>query len=496
MAITSLIVANRGEIAIRIARAAADLGLEAVAVYSEDDAPSLHRYQADRAHPLTGVGPGAYLDIDAIVAAATELGCDAVHPGYGFLAENGELARRCEAAGLTFVGPTVNNLELFGDKGRARQAAIDADVPVLAGTQTPVTVGEAEAFLAELGAGGAVMIKAVAGGGGRGTRAVDGPAEAAATFERCRREAELAFGDGSLYVEELIPRARHVEVQIVGDGADHRFAFRPRAERSHHPSGPGAAGVPHRRRRHQHRLPPRRPRPSRAGGGTGPHPIRRRPRRRPCRTEPGPGPAPRRHHPGGRRRAGGGPGGRRGSGAGRRPSRRQRSAVVVRPRTDDQGSVVGHQRDPRHRRWQRDHGPGHAKRCGCRDPGPHSGNGGGRARGRGRRGGGGGGPGGPRGHEDGACRHRPRDRCGAPRQRLAGGGDAPGLPPGVRGGGRGQHRRRRRRRSRRSRPHPGRSGRAVPAQGVHPRRETARCGGPARPFSTRWWPRATSGPGP
>ena len=139
MPIRSLLIANRGEIAIRIARAAADLGIGSVAVYSQDDAESLHTRIADEAVALDARGVPAYLDIEAIVAAAVAAGCDAVHPGYGFLAENAALARACAHAGITFVGPSIANLELFGDKGRARAAAADSDVPTIPGIDGAVT---------------------------------------------------------------------------------------------------------------------------------------------------------------------------------------------------------------------------------------------------------------------------------------------------------------------------------------------------------------------
>ena len=217
MSFTSLLVANRGEIAIRIIRAAADLGIRTVAVYSQDDAESLHTRVADEARLLEGRGAMAYLDMDGVIAAATEAGSDAVHPGYGFLAENAEFARRCEAAGMTFVGPNVEHLELFGDKARAREAAAAADVPTLRGLDHAVSVDEAREFLESLGPEGAMMIKAIAGGGGRGTRQVTDAADLEATYERCQSEANAAFGNGDVYVEEFIPRARHIEVQILGD---------------------------------------------------------------------------------------------------------------------------------------------------------------------------------------------------------------------------------------------------------------------------------------
>lgn len=213
-----LLIANRGEIAIRIARTAAEMGIETLAVYSGDDAASLHIRKADQARQLTGTGPAAYLDVKEIIAAAREGGCDAVHPGYGFLSENAAFARACAEAGLIFIGPSPETLELFGDKGRARALAARCDVPVLAGTEGGVTLAAARAFLEGLGEGGAIMIKAVAGGGGRGMRPARSPDELSEAFARCASEAQAAFGDGSLYVEEFLPRARHVEVQIVGDG--------------------------------------------------------------------------------------------------------------------------------------------------------------------------------------------------------------------------------------------------------------------------------------
>ena len=213
-----LLIANRGEIAIRIARTAAEMGIETLAIYSGDDAASLHIRKADQARQLTGTGPAAYLDVKEIIAAAREGGCDAVHPGYGFLSENAAFARACAEAGLIFIGPSPETLELFGDKGRARDLAARCDVPVLAGTEGGVTLAAARAFLEGLGEGGAIMIKAVAGGGGRGMRPARSPDELSEAFARCASEAQAAFGDRSLYVEEFLPRARHVEVQIVGDG--------------------------------------------------------------------------------------------------------------------------------------------------------------------------------------------------------------------------------------------------------------------------------------
>ncbi len=214
MPVSKLLIANRGEIAIRIARAAGDLGIPTVAVYSVDDANSLHLRMADQAHSLPNSGVAAYLDQDAIIAAAHDTGCDAIHPGYGFLAERADFARACSAAGLIFVGPSPDHLDLFGDKARARQAAIAADVPVIAGMDRAVTLQEARAFLADHGA---IIIKAIAGGGGRGTRAVTSADDLESAFRRCQSEAKAAFGREDVYVERFIQRARHVEVQILGD---------------------------------------------------------------------------------------------------------------------------------------------------------------------------------------------------------------------------------------------------------------------------------------
>ena len=217
MPIESLLVANRGEIAIRVMRAAGELGIRTVAVHSEDDANNLHTRKADAVRPLEGRGVAPYLDIDQLVAAARQAGCDAVHPGYGFLAESAAFARACEEAGLTFVGPGPGTLDLFGAKTQARALAQEHDVPVVPGLSHAVTVEEAQAFFADLPEGAGMLIKAVAGGGGRGMRTVAEASEIEAAFERCGSEAEQAFGDARLYVERWIPRARHIEVQIAGD---------------------------------------------------------------------------------------------------------------------------------------------------------------------------------------------------------------------------------------------------------------------------------------
>ncbi len=219
MTFSSILIANRGEIAIRIARAATDLGVRSVAVYSEDDGRSLHTRTADEAFPLPGPGVPAYLDIEGILRTAKLARCDAIHPGYGFLAESAAFARRCQEEGLTFIGPSVKMLELFGDKGRARMAATAADVPIMRGINKAVSIEDARNFFAGLGPDCSMMIKAVAGGGGRGSRVVTRIDAIEALYERCRSEAFSAFGNGGLYVEELMPFARHVEVQILGDSS-------------------------------------------------------------------------------------------------------------------------------------------------------------------------------------------------------------------------------------------------------------------------------------
>ncbi|MGI5201784.1 carboxyl transferase domain-containing protein [Spirillospora sp. CA-108201] len=211
-----ILVANRGEIALRVVRAASELGLRTVAVRTRDDAASAHTRRADETRVLPGEGAAGYLDADALVAAAKDAGADAVHPGYGFLSENAGFAAACAAAGLAFVGPRPELLELFGDKTRARGLARDAGVPVTPGTPGAASLAEAEAFAREHGT---VVIKALAGGGGRGMRVVSGPAAVPDAYERCRSEALASFGGGELYAEKHVPGARHIEVQVAGDGS-------------------------------------------------------------------------------------------------------------------------------------------------------------------------------------------------------------------------------------------------------------------------------------
>ena len=226
MGLRRVLIANRGEIAIRIARSSAELGLDSVVVCSEDDAGSLHALRAGEVEALPGRGAAAYLDQEAVLGAAERSGCDAIHPGYGFLSENAEFARHCAGRGITFVGPDPETLELFGDKARARAFAERCGAPVLPGTAVEGGLVAGREFLVSLGDdSGGVMIKAAGGGGGRGLSAVRSVAELESEWSRCREEARRAFGRGDLYVERLVPRARHIEVQVAGDGAGAAIDF-------------------------------------------------------------------------------------------------------------------------------------------------------------------------------------------------------------------------------------------------------------------------------
>ncbi|MBZ5758083.1 MULTISPECIES: acetyl-CoA carboxylase biotin carboxylase subunit [Rhizobium] len=213
-----LLIANRGEIAVRVIRAAKDLGIATVAVYSTADADALHVQLADEA---VNIGPPAakksYLNIEALLAAARDTGCDSIHPGYGFLAENAEFSDAVTAAGLVFVGPSGNAIRLMGDKVSARLAASAAGVPVVPGSVGRVeSIEAARDVLAETGF--PVMIKAAAGGGGRGIRIANSSAEFEQAYPQAQAEALAAFGDGGLYMEKVIGRARHIEVQVLADG--------------------------------------------------------------------------------------------------------------------------------------------------------------------------------------------------------------------------------------------------------------------------------------
>ena len=215
MSFSGILIANRGEIAVRIARAASDLGIRSVAVFSSDDGSSLHTMNSDESVLLPGRGAAAYLDMDSIISAAKENNCNAIHPGYGFLSEQADFAKRCELEGITFIGPKERHLRLFGDKGAARDAARSASVPVLNGIDRPVTLEESETFFDDVQS--SILIKAIAGGGGRGTRLVTSRADVREAFARCQAEASVAFGCADLYVEEFLPQARHIEIQIIGD---------------------------------------------------------------------------------------------------------------------------------------------------------------------------------------------------------------------------------------------------------------------------------------
>jgi acetyl-CoA carboxylase, biotin carboxylase subunit len=211
-----VLVANRGEIAVRVIRALHELGIEAVAVYSTADEGALHVRLADRAVRI-GPPPAAdsYLSIAALVAAAETTGCEAVHPGYGFLSENADFVRACEEHDLVFIGPSAEVMEKTGDKARAKAEMRAAGVPLVPGTEGTASLEEAQAAADELGY--PVLLKAAAGGGGRGMRRVEEPVDLASLYERASSEAQSAFGDGTLYVEKVIVPARHVEIQVLCD---------------------------------------------------------------------------------------------------------------------------------------------------------------------------------------------------------------------------------------------------------------------------------------
>ncbi len=218
MAGKKLLAANRSEIAIRAFRAATELGMRTIAIYAEEDRFSIHRFKADEAYVVgRGKGPvGAYLDIEGIVGLAKECGADMIHPGYGFLSENARFARTCEEAGLTFVGPRSELLEMMGDKTAARALAIKLHVPVLPGTEEPVE-SRAEAIKVAKKIGFPLIIKAAFGGGGRGMRVVRKEGDLVALLDEARNEAGRAFGNPAVFLEKYIPRAKHIEVQILGD---------------------------------------------------------------------------------------------------------------------------------------------------------------------------------------------------------------------------------------------------------------------------------------
>ncbi|NKF23969.1 pyruvate carboxylase [Solimonas marina] len=216
--VRKLLVANRGEISIRVMRAAAELGIRTVAIYAHEDRFALHRFKADESY-LVGKGQkpiAAYLDIADIVRIALEAGVDAIHPGYGFLSENPQFAEACAAAGIRFIGPQPAVLRALGDKVAARNAAVAAQVPVLPASKAlPYDLDECRKLVADVGY--PVMMKASWGGGGRGMRVIESEADLPLQMETARREAKAAFGNDEVYVEKLVRRARHVEVQVLGD---------------------------------------------------------------------------------------------------------------------------------------------------------------------------------------------------------------------------------------------------------------------------------------
>ncbi len=219
--IHKILVANRSEIAIRIMRAATELGVSTVAIYSREDRFALHRYKADESY-LVGESKGpieAYLDIEDIIRIAQEAGVDAIHPGYGFLSENPDFADAVVAAGIIFVGPTGDTMRGLGSKVAARALAIKANVPVMPATDPLPELPEGEAEIKKLadGIGYPVMCKATWGGGGRGMRVIETADELIALVEQASREAASAFGNGEVYLEKLVRNARHVEVQVIGD---------------------------------------------------------------------------------------------------------------------------------------------------------------------------------------------------------------------------------------------------------------------------------------
>jgi pyruvate carboxylase len=213
-----LLAANRSEIAIRIFRAATELGLRTVAIYAQEDRFGMHRFKADEAY-LVGQGKGpvaAYLDIESIVATAREKNIDAIHPGYGFLSENADFARACAKAGITFIGPRPQLLEMMGDKTAARALALRIGVPTLPGTEEPITDRD-KALKTAKQIGFPLIIKAAFGGGGRGMRVVHKAGDLADLLDEAQAEAGRAFGNPAVFLEKYIPRAKHIEVQILGD---------------------------------------------------------------------------------------------------------------------------------------------------------------------------------------------------------------------------------------------------------------------------------------
>ena len=212
-----ILIANRGEIAVRIARACRNMGIRSVAIYSKEDADSLHVQLADQ-RVCIGEGPAknSYLNMDRIIMAAKNVGADAIHPGFGFLSENSEFVRRCEENGLTFIGPTAEVIDKMGNKSQARSTMMDAGVPVVPGTKEPVYDAEVGAKLAKE-IGYPVMIKASSGGGGKGMRVAESADEFEFQFNMAQRESANAFADDTMYIERFVQNPRHVEIQIMAD---------------------------------------------------------------------------------------------------------------------------------------------------------------------------------------------------------------------------------------------------------------------------------------
>jgi pyruvate carboxylase len=218
----TIMAANRAEIAVRIMRAATELNAGTVAIYAKEDSKSQHRWGADRSFRLERADESAspisaYLDIPQIIQVAQEAGVDAIHPGYGFLSESPEFAQACADAGITFVGPTVENLNRFSDKTKARKAAIEAGVPVVPGSDGALaSAEEVVQYVEEIGL--PVILKAAMGGGGKGMRVVRRMEDVGPFFKAASNEALASFGDGSVFVERFVDRPRHIEIQILGDG--------------------------------------------------------------------------------------------------------------------------------------------------------------------------------------------------------------------------------------------------------------------------------------
>ena len=215
-----VMAANRAEISVRIQRAATELNMGSVAIYVDEDRYGQHRWGADESYVLqkeeSATPISAYLDIPQIIDIAKKSGVDAIHPGYGFLSESPQFAQACADAGITFVGPTVDNLDTFSDKTSARKAAIDAGVPVVPGSDALENADEINNFVDEIGL--PVILKAAMGGGGKGMRVVRNREDLIPFFESASSEALAAFGDGSVFVERFVETPRHIEVQIIGDG--------------------------------------------------------------------------------------------------------------------------------------------------------------------------------------------------------------------------------------------------------------------------------------